>query len=102
MGHFMHIIHWEWGHILTLEAKKTIPEGPQRELRYIQNFCCCLLGCLAQSVTCMETDASLTADPGVASSILAWSNTFMEIDHGIISTIIRLPSAESFKKGCWQ
>ena len=39
---------------------------------------------------------SLTADPGVASSIPARSHTFVEIDHEIISTIILLPSAESF------
>ena len=42
--------------------------------------------------------ASLTADQGVASSILAQSHTFVEIDHEIISTVILLPSAESFKK----
>ena len=54
-----------------------------------------------QSVTCLATDASLTADPGVASSIPARSHTFVEIDHEIISTVI-LPSAESFKKGCCQ
>ena len=59
-------------------------------------------GRVAQSVTCLETDASLTADPGVASSIPAWSHTFVEIDHEIISTVILLPSAESFKKGCCQ
>ena len=29
--------------------------------------------------------ASLTADPGVASLILAWSHTFVEIDPEIIS-----------------
>ena len=44
----------------------------------------------------------LTADPGVASSIPARSHTFVEIDHEIISTVILLPSAESFKKGCCQ
>ena len=55
-----------------------------------------------QSVTCLATDASLTADPGVASSIPARSHTFVEIDHEIISTVILLPSAESFKKGCCQ
>ena len=55
-----------------------------------------------QSVTCLATDASLTADPGVASSISAWSHTFVEIDHEIISTVILLPSAEAFKKGCCQ
>ena len=59
-------------------------------------------GCVAQSVTCLATDASLTADPGVASSIPALSHIFVEIDHEIISTVILLPSAESFKKGCCQ
>ena len=61
-----------------------------------------LPGRVAQSVTCLATDACLTADPGVASSIPAWSHTFVEIDHEIISTIILLPSADSFKKGCCQ
>ena len=61
-----------------------------------------LPGRLAQSVTCLATDASLTADPGVARSIPAQSHTFMEIDHDIISTVILFPSAESFKKGCCQ
>ena len=55
-----------------------------------------------QSVTCLATDASLTANPGVASSIPARSHTFVKIDHEIISTVILLPSAESFKKGCCQ
>ena len=41
-----------------------------------------------QSVTCLATDASLTADPGVASSIPALSHTLVEIDHEIISTVI--------------
>ena len=57
-------------------------------------------GRVAQSVTCLATDSSLTADPGVASSIPARSHTFVEIDHEIVSTVILLPSAESFKKGC--
>ena len=57
---------------------------------------------IAQSVTCLATDACLTADPGVASSIPAWSHTFEEIDHEIISTVILLPSADLFKKGCCQ
>ena len=61
-----------------------------------------LPGRVAQSVMCLATDASLTADPGVASSIPARSHTFLEIDHEIISTVILLPSAESFKKGCCQ
>ena len=57
-------------------------------------------GRVAQSVTCLDTDACLTAIPGVASSILVWSHTFVEIDHEIISMVILLPSADSFKKGC--
>ena len=59
-------------------------------------------GRVAQSVTCLATDAKLTADPGVASSIPARYHTFVEIDHEIISTVILLLSAESFMKGCCQ
>ena len=44
---------------------------------------------LVQSGTC------LTADPGVASLIPAWSHTFMEIDHEKNSTAILLPSSDS-------
>ena len=50
-------------------------------------------GRLAQLVTCLATDAGLTADPGVASFIPARSHTFEGIDHEIIS---------KFKKGCCQ
>ena len=53
-------------------------------------------GHVAQSVTCLATDASLIADPGVLSSILAWSHTYMKIDYEIISTVILFSSAESF------
>ena len=60
------------------------------------------IGRVAQLVTCLVTDAKLTADPGVASSIPARSHTFVEIDHEILSTVILLPSAESFMKGCCQ
>ena len=59
-------------------------------------------GRIEQSVTCLETEASLTVDPGVSSLIPARSHTFMEIDREIISTVILLPSAESFKKVCCQ
>ena len=45
---------------------------------------------------------SLTADPGVTSSIPARSHTFVEIDHEIISMVILLPSPEPFKKGYCQ
>ena len=54
-------------------------------------------GPVAQSVTCLATDACLTADPGVASSIQVCSHTFLENDHEIISTVILLPSPDSFK-----
>ena len=57
---------------------------------------------IAQSVMCLAKDASLTADPGVASPNPARSHTFVEIDHEIISTVILLPSTESFKKDCCQ
>ena len=60
------------------------------------------LAYVAQSVTCLATDACLTADPGVASSIPARYHTFVEIDHEIISTVILLPSADLFNKGCCQ
>ena len=71
-------------------------------LEGIKQLYLCLPGRVAQSVMCLATDASLTADPGVASSIPVRSHTFVEIDHEIISTVILLPSAESFKKGCCQ
>ena len=51
---------------------------------------------------CLATDANLSADPGVASSIPARSHTFVEFDYEIISKVIFLPSAESFKKRCCQ
>ena len=61
-----------------------------------------LPGHVAQLVTCLATDACLTADSGVASSIPVRSYTFVEIDHEMISTVILLPSTDSFKKGCCQ
>ena len=71
--------------------------------RFIDMFTLTLKpGHVAQLITCLATDACLTADLGVASSIPAQSLYFVEIDHGIISTVILLPSAESFKKGCCQ
>ena len=59
-------------------------------------------GRVAQLVTCLATDACLTADPWVGSLIPVRSHTFLEIDHEMISTVILLPSADSFKKGCFQ
>ena len=52
-------------------------------------------GRVAQLVTCLTTDACLTADPSPFPY-------FVEIDHEIISTVIPLLSADSFKKGCCQ
>ena len=44
-----------------------------------------------------------TRDPWICtSSIPARSRTFVEIDHEMISTVILLHSADSFKKGCCQ
>ena len=57
---------------------------------------------VGQTVTCLATDGRLTAHPGFASLISALSNTFEEIDHAIISTVILLPSPDRFKKGCRQ
>ena len=82
MGHMM------WGYSATFCVAMTLRSRSK--------------GRVAQSVTCLATDACLTADPGVASSIPAWSHTFVEIDHEIISMVILLPSADSFKKGCCQ
>ena len=64
--------------------------------------CIFLPGHVAQSVTCLTTDACLTADPGVVSSIPAQSHTFVEIDHETISTVSLLLAADSFKKGFCQ
>ena len=57
-------------------------------------------GRVVLSVTCLATDARLTADKGITSLIRAQSHTFVEIDPEIISTRILLPSLKSFKKGC--
>ena len=51
-----------------------------------------LLGCVVQSVMCLATDASLTADPGVANSIPFPSHTVVEIDHEIISMVMSVTS----------
>ena len=81
----------------TLEARRD-----QSSLLFFHKIHCGIPGRVAQSVTCLATDTCLTADPGVASSIPARSHTFVEIDHEIVSTVILLPSADSFKKGCCQ
>ena len=53
-----------------------------------------IASCIVQLVTCLATDACMTADPGIVSSIPTRSQTFVEIDHEIISTAILLPSAK--------
>ena len=78
------------------KTEKNNIKGPQKKYRLGTP------GRVAQSVTCLATDECLTADPGVASSIPARYHTFVEIDHEIISTVILLPSADLFKKGCCQ
>ena len=57
-----------------------------------------LPGLVAHPITCLVSDACLTADPGVASSIQARSHTVLKIDHENFSTVILLPSLELFKK----
>ena len=48
-----------------------------------------------QSVICLAAGTCLTADPWVTSSTPAWSHTFVEIKHEIISMVILLPTAVS-------
>ena len=87
--------------VLLVHPRKTRPFTSERLLMECKESNQ-TLGRVAQSVTCLATEACLTAIPGVASSIPARWNTFMEIDHEIISTVILLPSTDSFKKGCCQ
>ena len=61
-----------------------------------------LTGRVAQSVTCLTTDAHLTEEPGIPSWILTCSHTFVKIDSEIISMVILLPSAEAFRRCCCQ
>ena len=87
--------------IYTLSKKSSI-----KLFFYYQTFVCVkgtfpyahktnVPGHVAQLVTCLTTDTCLTADLAVASSIPAWSHTFVEIDHELISTAILLLSADS-------
>ena len=55
-------------------------------------------GSVVQSVTCLATDVCLTADPGA--QVRCRPHTLLEIDYEILSKVILLPSAESFKKVC--
>ena len=52
---------------------------------------------------CRSRGHEFDPDPGpVPVESHAWSHTFVEIDYEIISPVILLPSAESFKKDCCQ
>ena len=74
------------------------------EFCFLYCYCICIIYACSSLVEEIKNiiDACLTADPGVASSIPVRSHTFVEIDHEMISTVILLPSADSFKKGCCQ
>ena len=61
-----------------------------------------LLGRLATSRDSSSWNANNRSSTVGAGPIPARSHTFVEIDHEIISTVILLPSADSFKKGCCQ
>ena len=86
---------------LELQREITLIELAPSPYFFVSSICLAYMNMFARfdenpAMTC------LTADPGVASSIPARSHTFVEIDHEIISTVILLPSADSFKKGCCQ
>ena len=88
---------------MSILANIEDPDEMQHYAAFHQGLHCLKKPCrIAQSVTCLTTDVCLTADPGVASWIQARSHTFVEIDHEIISMVFLLPSAYSFKKGCYQ
>ena len=89
-------------YMLYFTKKVTFSFFPVLVTTVLRNHSLGMPGRVAQSVTCLATDACLTADPGVPSSIPARSYAFVEIDHEIISTVILLPSTDSFKKGCCQ
>ena len=63
-----------------------------RGLKALASLCICpdSYGALVQGLI-VQSVGSPTAYPGVASLIPAWSLTFVEIDHEIISTGILLP-----------
>ena len=66
------------------------------EIGFSQGFS--VPGRVAQSVTCLATDACLTADPGVASLAPYFRGDWSWNDFYGHSP----PSIDSFKKGCFQ
>ena len=79
----------------TNESQEVSPFPAGDHIRAYKGHNSTITDHVAQLVTCLTTDTCLNADPGVAPSIPAWSHTFLEIDHQIISTAILLPSADS-------
>ena len=77
-----------------MQSKQSCPLNTHGLDKHIQ----LVLGDVAQLVISLTTYASLTAEQGVASLISAWSHTFVESDHKIISMVILLSSAVSFKR----
>ena len=80
---------WYLSHMRAAKAQTSL-RIPGKTHTHRRNVDGGVTGCVAQWVTCLATDACLTADPGVASSIPVRSHTFVEIDHEMISTIILL------------
>ena len=70
-----------------------IPFDAFENIKYLK-----IPGMLTQSVMCLATDACLTANPRVASSIPDRSHIFVEIDHEMISMVILLPSADHSRR----
>ena len=77
-------IDFKIGLICSRACPSTLSTYKINNISMVYNFI--LTGRIAQSVMCVATDVSLTADQGVASLIPARSHTFLEIDHEIIST----------------
>ena len=85
-----------------LELWRTLPNGTTAEIDTKMSFQASKpelnITVVAQSVTCLTTDARLTADPGVVSYIQARSHSFVVIDHEVISTFILFLLADSFRR----
>ena len=75
---------------LATEYSMSVKLLTEHHLEFLSLTGGCTPGRIAQSVTCLATDACLTADQGVASSIPVRLHTFVEIDHEMISTVILL------------
>ena len=82
---------------LGIDHQLIIKEHGWKKVRATLAYLGPLQSRVAQSEMCLITDVCLTSDPGVISLILARSHTFVEIDHEIMSTVILLPSTDSFK-----